>query len=52
MRIQLPVHLVKQATALATSTTEAEYNALLDVMGEVIALQTLLEFLAKTISYD
>jgi hypothetical protein len=37
---------------IATSTTEAEYNTLLDVVHKVIPLQTLLEFLAKTIGYD
>jgi hypothetical protein len=37
---------------IATSTTEVEYNMLSDVMCKVIPLQTLLEFLAKTIGYD
>jgi Reverse transcriptase (RNA-dependent DNA polymerase) len=37
---------------IATSTTEAEYNALSDAMCEVVPLQTLLEFLAKTLGYD
>jgi hypothetical protein len=37
---------------IATSTTEAEYNTLSDVMREVVPLQTLLEFLAKTLGYD
>ena len=36
---------------IATSTTEAEYNALSDSMREVIPLQSLVEFIAKTIGY-
>jgi hypothetical protein len=37
---------------IATSTTEVEYNVLSDAMREVVPLQTLLEFLAKTLGYD
>jgi hypothetical protein len=37
---------------IATSTTEAEYNALSDTMCKVVPLQMLLEFLVKTIGYD
>jgi hypothetical protein len=37
---------------IATSTTEAEYNVLSDTMCKVIPLQTLLEYLAKTIGYN
>ena len=37
---------------IATSTTEAEYNALSDAMREVLPLQSSLEYLATTIGYD
>ena len=37
---------------IATSTTEAEYNALSEAMREVFPLQSSLEYLATTIGYD
>jgi hypothetical protein len=46
------IWLSKLQQLIATSTTAVEWNVLSDLMHEVIPLQMLLEYLAKTISYD